>query len=94
MDHWREVLPENLFLEIEYEKLVTDYETEAKKLVGYCGLDWNDACLEPHKTKRSIRTASVTQVREPVYTSSIDKWRRYEKFLGPLIDALGDLAPV
>ena len=93
MNHWREVLPEGAFLDLQYEELVSDNETQTRKLIDYCGLEWNDACLESHKQKRSIRTASVTQVRQPVYSSSVDRWKRYEKFLGPLIDALGDLAP-
>ncbi len=94
MDHWRSVLPEGAFLDLHYEELVSDNETQTRRLIDYCGLEWDDACLEPHKTKRAIRTASVTQVREPIYTSSIERWRCYEKFLGPLIDALGELAPV
>jgi tetratricopeptide (TPR) repeat protein len=91
MDHWRKVLPEGAFYDLQYEQLVTDNETQARHLIEFCGLEWNDACLESHKNKRSIRTASVTQVREPVYTSSVERWRRYDKFLGPLKDALGDL---
>jgi hypothetical protein len=62
-------------------------------MIAHCGLDWDDACLDFHDSKRSVRTASVTQVRQPIYQSSVERWRPYEKFLGPLLDELGDLAP-
>jgi len=93
MEHWRKVLPEGAFLDIQYEDTVADQEAQARKLIDYCGLEWSDACLNFHNTKRSIRTASVTQVRQPIYTTSVERWRHYEKFLGPLLDALGDLVP-
>lgn len=92
MDHWRKVLPENSFYEVQYEDLVSDNENQARKLIEFCGLEWNDACLESHKTERSIKTASVTQVRQPIYTSSVERWRKYEKHLQPLLDVLGELA--
>jgi tetratricopeptide (TPR) repeat protein len=90
MKHWRQALPAGSFYDIRYEKLVEDTETEARRLVDYCGLDWNDNCLDFHKNERSIRTASVTQVRQPIYKSSLARWKKYEKFLGPLIAGLGD----
>lgn len=93
MEHWRKVLPAGAFLDVQYEDIVADQETQARRLIEYCGLEWNDACLDFHTTKRSIRTASVTQVRQPIYTSSVERWRHYERFLGPLLDALGDLVP-
>ena len=93
MEHWRAVLPQDALLEVQYEELVTDKEAQTRRLIEYCGLEWNDACLESHKTERSIKTASVTQVRQPVYTSSVERWRRYEKHLQPLFDALGEYAP-
>ncbi|MBI3903489.1 MAG: tetratricopeptide repeat protein [Nitrosomonadales bacterium] len=92
MQHWREVLPQNSFFEIKYEDLVADTETHARQLIAYCGLEWDDACLRFHETKRSIRTASVTQVRQPIYNSSVERWRNYGDALGPLLEALGDLA--
>ena len=94
MEHWRKALPAGSFLDLQYEELVTDKENQTRKLIEFCGLEWDDACLESHKNTRSIRTASVTQVRQPVYTSSIERWKRYDTFLEPLIKALGDLAPV
>jgi len=93
MEHWRKVLPAGAFLDVQYEDIVADQETQARRLIDYCGLEWNDACIDFHKTKRSIRTASVTQVRQPIYNTSVERWRHYEKFLGPLLDALGDLVP-
>ena len=93
MAHWRNVLPPDAFLDIRYEDIVKDQEGQARKLIEYCGLEWNDACLDFHKTKRSVRTASLTQVRQPIYNSSVERWRSYEKFLGPLLDVLGDLVP-
>ncbi|MGR8919476.1 MAG: tetratricopeptide repeat-containing sulfotransferase family protein [Gammaproteobacteria bacterium] len=94
MAHWRAVLPAGAFLDLSYEQLVANPDDEVQRLVDFCGLPWDDACLEPHKHTRRVRTASVTQVRQPVYTSSVDRWRRYERHLGPLIDALGDAVDV
>jgi hypothetical protein len=93
MEHWRKILPAGAFLDVQYEDIVANQETQARRMVEYCGLEWNDACLDFHNTKRSIRTASVTQVRQPIYKTSVERWRHYEKFLGPLLDALGDLVP-
>ncbi|MDO8313217.1 MAG: sulfotransferase, partial [Sideroxyarcus sp.] len=93
MVEWRKVLPANAFLDINYEDIVADQEGQARRLLDYCGLEWNSACLDFHKTKRQIRTASVTQVRQPIYNTSVERWRKYEKFLGPLLDELGDLVP-
>ncbi|HET8729688.1 MAG TPA: sulfotransferase [Moraxellaceae bacterium] len=93
MAHWRSVLPADAFYEIEYEQLVANQEEESKKLIAYCGLEWSDACLNPHKTERNVKTASVTQVRQPVYTSSVERWRVYEPFLGSLLAELKDVLP-
>jgi hypothetical protein len=93
MEHWRSVLPAGAFLDVQYEDIVADQETQARRMIAFCGLEWDDACIDFHKNQRSIRTASVTQVRQPIYKSSVERWRPYEKFLGPLLDALGDLAP-
>ena len=88
--HWRKVLPKGAFYDVRYEELVEDTETQSRRLIEYCGLPWSEACLEPHKHERSIKTASVTQVRQPVYKTSVARWKKYEKFLGPLIEGLGD----
>lgn len=93
MEHWHQVLPAGAFYNVRYEELVAEPEAMTRGLVEYCGLSWDEACLTPHKTQRNVKTASVTQVREPVYTTSVERWRRYEKHLAPLLDALGEYAP-
>jgi tetratricopeptide (TPR) repeat protein len=84
MAHWREILPPDRFVEVDYEALVGDPEPHARRLVAACGLDWNDACLAPHRTTRRIQTASVWQARQPIYRTSVERWRRYEPWLGEL----------
>jgi tetratricopeptide (TPR) repeat protein len=93
MEHWREVLPSGAFLDVQYEDIVADQEVQARRLLEYCGLEWNDACLDFHKSNRIVRTSSLAQVRQPIYKSSVERWRSYEKFLGPLFDALGEAVP-
>ena len=93
MEHWRRVLPAGAFLDVQYEDIVADQEGQSRRILEYCGLEWNDACLDFHKNKRAVSTASVSQVRQPIYKSSVERWRPYEKFMGPLFDALGALAP-
>jgi tetratricopeptide (TPR) repeat protein len=87
MDHWRRIMPDK-FIEIYYEDTVNDFENQARKLIDYVELEWDDKCLTPHKTKRSILTASKGQVRKPIYKSSVEAWRRYEDQLAPLAEAL------
>lgn len=94
MEHWREVLPSDAIFEVSYEDIVADQEAQARRLIEHCGLDWNDACLEFYKNKRTVRTASVAQVRQPTYKSSVERWRRYEGFLRPLLDTLGASPPL
>jgi tetratricopeptide (TPR) repeat protein len=88
MTHWRQVLPRGAMLEIDYEDIVADLPGEARRLVAYCGLDWDEACLAFHRTERAVRTASASQVRRPIYRSAIGRWRAYAGELGPLFDAL------
>jgi tetratricopeptide (TPR) repeat protein len=88
MEHWRHVLPEGVMLEVQYEELVADVELHAQKIVAHCGLDWDDACLAFHKSERSVRTASATQVRLPIYRSSVGRWRQHAEQLQPLLQAL------
>jgi tetratricopeptide (TPR) repeat protein len=88
MEHWREVLPLEHVLEVQYEELVVNFEPLARRIVAYCGLEWDAACLEFHKTKRLVWTASAIQVRQPIYRSSIGRWRAYEDMLRPLSEAL------
>ncbi|HEV2332676.1 MAG TPA: sulfotransferase [Gammaproteobacteria bacterium] len=87
MADWSRLLPEAT-LPIVYEDLVVDLETGARRLVAHCGLPWDEACLRFHAARRPVRTASLAQVRQPVYTSAVGRWRRYEKELAPLKAAL------
>lgn len=90
MDHWEKVLP-GRFLTVQYEDTVADLESQARRLLDHCGLPWEDQVLEFHKTDRPVWTASAGQVHKPIYTSSVARWQRYEKHLGPLVEALGPL---
>ncbi len=87
MEHWRRVLPVPM-LEVDYEETVADLEGVARRLVAWCGLDWEPACLAFHEGKRPVRTASVTQVRQPIYKRSVARWKNYESDLGPLFSRL------
>lgn len=91
MKHWRTVLPQGAFYEIQYEALVANPEPEVRQLLDYCGLKWSESCLNFHETERSVKTASITQVRQPMYTSSVQRWKRYEAHLAPLLGTLGEL---
>jgi tetratricopeptide (TPR) repeat protein len=88
MAHWLRVLPVQL-LEVDYEETVAELEGVARRLVSWCGLEWEPACLAFHEGKRSVRTASVTQVRQPIYTRSVARWKHYEPALGELFAKLG-----
>ena len=92
MAHWREVLPKEAMLEVHYEELVADLEGQARRITGYCGLEWDARCLEFHKTERQVRTASKTQVRQQLYKSSVGRARLFEAQLRPLLKALGGSA--
>jgi len=83
MDHWIKTHP-NEILPIKYEGIVTDTKNSVSSLLKFCGLDWEDSCLEFHKRKDGVSTASAAQVRQPIYTSSLEKWRKYEQQLLPL----------
>jgi tetratricopeptide (TPR) repeat protein len=88
MEHWRHVLPEGVMLEVQYEDVVADFERQARRIVAHCGLAWDDACLAFHATQRPVRTASATQVRQPIYQGAVGRWRPYARMLAPLLDAL------
>lgn len=87
MDHWRDLLGDDLY-EINYEDLISDQKKQTENLLSHCGLEWHDACLDFHKTKRLVRTASTDQVRQPLYQTSVQAWKKYEGQLGPLITIL------
>ena len=88
MEHWRSVLPRDRFTEVDYEALVENREAETRRLIAFLGLDWHDACLEPERNKRMVTTASVWQTRQPIYRTSVGRWRRYEPWLGELWELL------
>ena len=84
MAHWHAVLPANVLIEVDYEAVVADLESQARRLIAACGLPWDQACLAFHRAPRPIRTASVNQVRQPLYASSVERWRPYAHHLAPL----------
>jgi len=88
MQHWREVLPEGAMLEVQYEALIADLEGQARRIVAYCGLEWSDMCLSFHRTQRPVQTASASQVRQPIYSSSVGRSRAYRDRLRPLFEGL------
>jgi tetratricopeptide (TPR) repeat protein len=87
MAHWGAVMPDAM-LEVHYEQVVADLETQARRIIAYCGLPWDDACLAFHRTERPVRTASANQVRQPIYHSAIGRWRPHQERLQPLLQAL------
>jgi hypothetical protein len=87
MDHWRNVLPTPIH-EVGYEETVDDLEGVARRLVAACGLDWEPACLEFHRTERPVRTSSLSQVRQPIYKKSVARWKNYEHELSDLFSVL------
>ena len=89
MRHWDTVLPGRV-LRVQHEELVDDLEGNVRRILDYCGLPFEPACVEFHKTERSVRTASSEQVRQPLFREGLDQWRHYEPWLGPLRAALGD----
>jgi tetratricopeptide (TPR) repeat protein len=88
MEHWDNVLPPDRLLDVRYEEVVADLDGQARRIIAYCGLEWDARCLDFHRTERPVRTASATQVREPIYAHSVGRWRAYQPFLGPLLDEL------
>jgi hypothetical protein len=91
MQYWRQVLPAQAFLEINYEEVITDQEGQTRRILDYCGLDWHPVCLEFHKNPRQISTASSIQARQPLYSSAVERWRVYEPYLQTLKNLLADL---
>lgn len=88
MAHWRRVLPQGSMLDVRYEDVVVDLKGQTQRLLSYCGLPWDERCLAFHKTERPIRTASATQVRQPIYKTAIGRWHSYANQLRPLLAAL------
>ena len=88
MTHWREVLPSPIY-EVHYSDMVQNPKESARSLIEFCELEWEDACLDFHKSKREIQTASAWEVRQPIYTSSLGRWKAYEAHLDSLKECLG-----
>lgn len=93
MTRWRAMLPADRFLEVHYEDVVADIETQARRIVAFCGLPWDDACLAFHAARRPVRTASAFQVRQPLYDSAIGRAQRFAAHLEPLVTASGYSRP-
>ena len=86
ISHWRQALPQGTLLVVPYAELVADPETWSRRIIEFIGLEWDPRCLQFHKTQRSVLTASNWQVRQPVYSRSVGRWRNYEKFIRPLLE--------
>jgi len=84
VDHWRDVLPADRFIEVDYEDLTRAPEPVIRRIIAACGLGWHDACLRPESNPRAVKTPSKWQTRQPIYRTSVARWRRYEPWLGPL----------
>lgn len=91
MEHWHKVLPMKIY-EVQYEELVEEQERISHELLDYCGLEWSDECLNFHKSKRVVATASLAQVRQPIYKSSVERWRKFESHITPLIEGFPEWA--
>lgn len=94
MAHWRSTLPAGAMLDVSYEDVVDDLEGQARRLIDYCGLPWDDRCLNFHRTSRAVKTASAVQVRKPLFRSSLQRWRHYEAGIAPLLNELSDIDAV
>jgi hypothetical protein len=89
MQHWDDVLPGRI-LRVHYEDVVADLEGSVRRMLDYCGLTFEPACIDFYKNKRSVRTPSSEQVRQPIFRDGLDQWEKYEPWLGPLKCSLGD----
>ena len=89
MDHWDKVLP-NKVLRVQYEDVVADTETQVRRILDYLELPFEQASVDFHKSKRSVRTPSSEQVRQPIFKSGLEQWRNFEPWLDPLKEALGE----
>jgi hypothetical protein len=90
MAHWRRTLP-GRFLEVRYEDMVANTEAGARQLLEWCGLDWNERVLRFYETKRPVKTASVSQVRQPIYTTSAGRWKKWEPHIPALLHEIGPI---
>ena len=90
IDHWRSVLPSDTFIDVDYEELTCAPEPVIRRIIAACGLAWHDACLRPESNPRAVKTPSKWQTRQPIYRTSVARWRRYEPWLGPLRTRVDD----
>lgn len=90
IEHWRNILPKDRFIEVDYEELTSVPEPVIRRMVAACNLPWHDACLCPENNPQAVRTPSKWQTRQPIYRTSVERWRRYEPWLGPLRALVGD----
>jgi hypothetical protein len=88
MEHWEKVLPPGVLVTVQYEDVVADTEKEARRLIEFLGVPWNDKCVDFHKSDRPVKTASVAQVRRPIYKTSVQRWKKYGAGLQPLVDSV------
>ena len=87
MEYWHKLYPNRIY-DIYYEKLTTNQESETRKLLKYCDLEWDENCMNFHKNQRAVKTTSALQVREKMYQGSSEAWKKYESYLKPLINGL------
>jgi Flp pilus assembly protein TadD len=92
IDHWRSALPKDRYIEVDYEELTRAPEPAIRRIIAACGLPWHEACLRPESNPRAVKTPSKWQTRQPIYRSSVARWRRYEPWLGPLRALVEDAA--
>lgn len=90
MQHWHAVLPAGAILDLRYEDMIADTEGQARRIMNYLDLPWDEKCLAFHENKRPVKTASVAQVRRPIYKTSVARWKHFEKHLAPLLDIVQD----
>jgi len=89
MTHWKKLLPGKI-LDVQYEDVVNDLESQAKRLIGHCNLPWNETCPEFYRSNQPVKTASLAQVNSPIYTDSVKRWKHYERYLQPLLDIINE----
>lgn len=89
VQHWRAVLPPDVFMVVRYADIVSDQEAWSRRIIEFVGLEWDPRCLEFYKTERAVLTASAWQVRQRIYSSSVGRWKNYRKFIGPLLELKG-----
>jgi hypothetical protein len=91
MEHWRAVIPAERLLDVDYEEATADPESVARRLIDFCGLTWDAACLRPERNPDAVRTASKWQARQPIYRSAVERWRNYEPWIGALRTLVPDV---